>query len=210
MLSRFFNSSLFDGLNKIVDVFLLGLYFIVCSIPIFTIGASFTALYYSVHKVIYQGRGYTTEFFHSFKDNFKQATLSWLIFLAAGGILVGDIYITRVVIDSSEKISNMWVVFTIMLIFMIIWALYHFTYMARFENGFKATFKISGAIAVLHFAYSIIIALITAVFALFSYLLPVLFIFVPALYVVCVHPIFEKIYRQYMTDEDKAMEDSYK
>lgn len=61
----------------------------------FTIGASTTALYYTVHKSIRGDRGYTTRtFFGAFRDNFKAATLPYLIWLAVMIILGCDAYIT--------------------------------------------------------------------------------------------------------------------
>lgn len=194
-------------IGKAVDVIILGIFFIICSIPVFTIGASLTALYYSVHKVIYQGRGYTTEFFHSFKDNFKQSTLSWLIFLAVAAVLSGDIYITTNVLAPDDKLASIWIVFVVFLCIECIWVIYHFTYIARFENTFKQSFKVSGALAVLHFAYSLILLLITGFFALFAYLMPVFVIFIPALYMIAIHPVMEKVFRGYMSEEDLEIED---
>lgn len=80
-MERLFNNRFVDGISKLADIMLICIYFLVCSLPIVTIGASATALYYATHKCIYKGRGYTLDFFHSFKDNFKQSTLSWLIFI---------------------------------------------------------------------------------------------------------------------------------
>ena len=66
----------------------------ICSIPIITIGASSTALWYASLKVVrdqeYNAAGL---FFRSFKQNFKQATVLWLILFAAGLFLGGDIWI---------------------------------------------------------------------------------------------------------------------
>ena len=136
-MGKFFNSRFFEGISKATDVILVGLYFIVCSLPIFTIGASATALYYATHKCIYKGRGYTTEFFRSFKDNFKQSTLSWLIFMVLFGILAGDIYITRNFIPADSPIAAASIFFLVLMVFSIVWAIYHFAYIARFENSFK-------------------------------------------------------------------------
>ena len=73
---------------------LLNLLWAVCSLPVFTIGASTTALWYASLKVI-RGQEYNAGalFFRSFKQNFKQATQLWLILLAAGSLLGGDIWI---------------------------------------------------------------------------------------------------------------------
>ena len=72
----------------------LNLLWAVCSLPVFTIGASTTALWYASLKVI-RGQEYNAGalFFRSFKQNFKQATQLWLILLTAGLFLGGDIWI---------------------------------------------------------------------------------------------------------------------
>lgn len=208
-MTRFFESKFFEAISKLADLVLLSLYFVVCSIPIFTMGASLTALYYSVHKVLFKGRGYTTEFFHSFKDNFKQATLSWLIFLLVGGLLSADIYIMRNYFAASTGLmGSMWVVFVVLLVLLILWALYHFTYMARFANGFKDTFKISGVLTIVHIGWSLVIGLIALVVVYLVYRMPLLYLLAPAILLSCVHPIFEKIYRKYMSEEDLAKEDA--
>ncbi len=72
----------------------LNLIWFICCIPIFTIGASTTALYYTTLKV---ARGedcsLVRTFFRSFRENFRQSTVLWLILLAAGLFLAGDGYI---------------------------------------------------------------------------------------------------------------------
>jgi uncharacterized membrane protein YesL len=72
----------------------LNLLWFVCSIPVFTLGASTTALYDVALKI---ARGDDAEigrrFFASFKSNFKQATQIWLVLLLIGIVLGTDIYV---------------------------------------------------------------------------------------------------------------------
>jgi uncharacterized membrane protein YesL len=69
----------------------LNVLWFICCLPIFTIGASTTALYYTSFKIAKnEGSFITTMFFRSFKQNFKQATLIWLIMLGTGILLVVD------------------------------------------------------------------------------------------------------------------------
>ena len=57
----------------------------ICCLPIVTIGASTTALYYTSFKIAKdEGSFITTMFFRSFKQNFKQATIIWIIMLIIG------------------------------------------------------------------------------------------------------------------------------
>ena len=72
----------------------LNLLWLVCSLPIVTMGASTTALYYTSLKIIRgEENSLTRQFFHSFRDNFKQASVLWLILLGSGLLLAGDGYI---------------------------------------------------------------------------------------------------------------------
>lgn len=206
-MGKIFNNRVFDGISKVTDILIIGLYFLVCSIPIFTIGASATALYYATHKCIYKGRGYTMEFFHSFKENFKQSTLSWLIFMVIFAILGGDIYITRNMISPDSKLAAASVFFLVLLIFTIVWAIYHFAYIARFSNGFKESFKVSSVFMVLNIGWSI--AILAAILVLLELMarIPILIIFAPGLFSCALHPILEKVFRKYMSEEDLAKED---
>ena len=53
----------------------LNLLWVVCSLPVFTIGASTTALYYAALKMAKGEESYPARmFFRAFKENFRQAT----------------------------------------------------------------------------------------------------------------------------------------
>jgi len=206
-LGRFFNSKIFDGITKVTDVMLIGFYFIVCSLPIFTIGASSTALYYAIHKSVFRGRGYTTEFFRSFKDNFKQSTLSWLIFMVLFGVLSADIYVTRNFIQANSPMAAASVFFLVLLIFTIVWSIYHFAYIARFANSFKESFKISAIIMIANIGWSVAIIAVVIVLLLLMYRFMILIVFAPGIFACALHPILEKVFRKYMSAEDIAKED---
>ena len=72
----------------------LNILWFLCCIPIVTIGASTTALYYTSLKIVRgEDRALTRMFFRSFRENFRQSTALWLILLAVGGLLASDGYI---------------------------------------------------------------------------------------------------------------------
>ena len=72
----------------------LNLLWLICCIPIVTIGASTTALYYTSLKIV-RGEDHALGhmFFRSFRENFRQSTVLWLILLATGLFLAGDGYL---------------------------------------------------------------------------------------------------------------------
>ena len=97
-MGRFFDldSPLMSALNKLADLIILNILVIICSLPVFTIGASMTALHYVVLKMVRNEEGYIIKsFFKSFKQNFRQATIIWLILLVLIGVLIGDFLILR-------------------------------------------------------------------------------------------------------------------
>ena len=74
----------------------LNLLWFVCSLPIVTMGAATTALYYVTLKIAENREGdITQQFFQAFRANFRQATQLWLVLLALGGVLGTDIYVLR-------------------------------------------------------------------------------------------------------------------
>lgn len=86
-----YDNAILRFLNKVTDLVVLNLLFLVTSIPIFTIGASLTAMHAVNLRSIRYGDGYVIrQYFKAWKENFLQATISWLIFLAAGLVLCID------------------------------------------------------------------------------------------------------------------------
>ena len=60
-------------LNMISDIVLISMLWLLCSLPVVTVGASTTAAYYTIMKVVHKKTGYISkEFFKSFKLNFKE------------------------------------------------------------------------------------------------------------------------------------------
>ena len=88
----------------------LNILWLICCLPIFTIGASTTALYYTSFKIAKdEGSFITTMFFRSFKQNFKQATVIWLIMLATGLIIGADaVLLYRVRATSTGTAAVVW------------------------------------------------------------------------------------------------------
>ena len=86
-----YDSKLFQFLVRVCDLVFLSLLWLLCSLPVITVGASTAALYYTVMKLV-RGRGDSAVgmFFHSFKQNFKASLPVTLILLFVGYMLVVD------------------------------------------------------------------------------------------------------------------------
>ncbi len=96
----------------------LNLLWFICSLPIFTIGAATSALYYTCLKIIRNTEGNVTRtFFKAFKENFRQATVIWLIMLAVGLFLAFDFYILyHLRLNSALPLAVFWTILTAILI----------------------------------------------------------------------------------------------
>ena len=127
-------------LSRVADVMVLNLLFILCSIPIITIGASLSALYYCLFKIKDEEEGYLArKFFHSFKDNIRQATFMWLILLLFGLLLSLELVLYR---NAEGTMGS--VVRSIALVGLIFWYLittYAFALQSRFYNTIGNTFR---------------------------------------------------------------------
>ena len=75
-------------LSALIDMIWAGFLWLLCSLPVLTIGASSTALYYVTVKCVRHERGsLTRSFFRCFRENFRQATL--LLLLLVLYVLIG-------------------------------------------------------------------------------------------------------------------------
>lgn len=144
----------------------LNLLWFVCSIPIVTIGASTTALYYVACKIAKNEEGdLTQQFFRSFKANFKQATFIWLPLLAVGFALGLDIYILlRLRAASAGAVAVAWTlllaVIIVACILYTIELMFVFPLLAKVDNTSSAMVKNSLLIGIHYLNCTICVAAI--------------------------------------------------
>ena len=140
----------------------LNLLWMICSLPLITIGASTTALYYACLKIVreeeYDAAGM---FFRSFKQNFKQATVIWLILLAFGIFLGADGYILYHLRANSTGVpAVLWTLLIAIVIaaavLYVIVLLYIFPLLASVENTTFNMFKYAFMIGT-HYLFSTIL-----------------------------------------------------
>lgn len=87
------DSPLMRALSKMADLMWLNILTILCCIPIVTAGASFTAMHFVLLKIVRDEEGYITkDFFRSFKENFGQATVIWILSVLVGGLIIWDLW----------------------------------------------------------------------------------------------------------------------
>ena len=181
-MSRFFNldSPIMSGLSKMADLIYLNVLTLICCIPIVTIGAAFTSMHYVLLKMVRNEEGYITRlYFKSFKENFKQATILWLIILVIIAVLVGDYFIFNY--SGIEFPAALQIAFFAVGILIAISLIYTFPVLARFENTIIGTLKNSLFISILSLPKTILMLICYAVpFVIFFTsvaLMPLVFMF---------------------------------
>ena len=154
----------FSVLTKLTYSAYLNILWLICSLPIFTIGASTTALFYCTLKMAEdRDEGLTRMFFRAFRSNFKSATKLWLILLALGCFLGVDGF----VLSRLWNTSAFWAILTALVIgaavLYAIVLLYAFPLLARFENTTLGILRTSFAVGVRYLFCTLLMAFIYAV-----------------------------------------------
>lgn len=89
-------------LSRLSDLMVLNALFIVCSLPIVTIGASACALIRVCQDITYDSDSHLVRsFFRAFKSNFKQATIVWLLIVVVTASLICDVLLIMAYCDGA-------------------------------------------------------------------------------------------------------------
>lgn len=169
---KFFSidSPLMIFLGKAADILILNILYIVCSLPIITIGATTTAAY-TVTNNLKKGEEISVirDFFIAFKNNFKTSTLSWLIVIFIGFILVIDFQIASQLPGSLKDILRIIVVMLgVVYLFTL---MYLFQYIARFQSKLLICFKNSLLLSIAKLPYTLLFLFIILLSISITYIL---------------------------------------
>lgn len=120
----------------------LSILWLICCIPLVTVGAATTALFTVTLKMVKNEEGnVTSQFFHAFKDNFKQSTIVWLILFAVGAILAVDGYALYHLRFDNAFWTFLTAVYVLVLVAYAIITMYIYPLMAHFDNTIPAMFR---------------------------------------------------------------------
>lgn len=82
-----------DFLNRLMDLILLDALWLLCSLPLFTMGAATCALYeVTMRFAVCENPAIIRTFFLTFRKCFRKATILFVIFLGAGMFLAADLW----------------------------------------------------------------------------------------------------------------------
>ena len=136
------------------DIIIVNILFILCSIPIVTMGASMSAMYFTLLKKQRTGEnGGVVKLF--FKDNFKQSTISWLLFLLISFIFTLDFNLFGKGGPQENKL--MYYTSVVLMILTCFIAIYLFPVISAFKNTLKNLLLQSIYLAAKNFIFTIVI-----------------------------------------------------
>lgn len=163
------DSPLMRKLSKVADLMILNLLVILTSIPIITFGASMSAMHYVLIKISRnEGTSVAQMYFKSFKENFAQGTVLWIVNILAL-IVVGYDLSLFLFTETTMPLPLFVCVIAVGVLFLMT-CMYFYPLQARFVNPVSKTIRNSFFVMVLNFPKSILMVLL--------YLLPVAVLFV--------------------------------
>ncbi len=209
-MSAIFNedSPFITGINRISDIIILNILFIISCIPVFTIGTAITAMTYTaMHSVKYEDGYVAKRYFKAFKENFKQSTVTWLILLAAGAILFFDVYFwVSMWTSQRSNLAKYMIVFSVIMvcayIMIFVWI---YPIMATFKNTIGKNIWNALALAVRHFPWTLLLGITAAGTVILSFYVSYFLLFLLtigfATYAYLFAFLFNRVFKVYIEQE---------
>ncbi|MDE7223651.1 MAG: YesL family protein [Acetatifactor sp.] len=186
-------------LNKTGNIILATILWLVGCIPVVTIGTSTAALYYTTVKSVRKDVGYVhSEFWRSYKLNFKKGVAATVLLLLLGTVLGLEM---RLVLENGVEVSQIWYSLSgLLILLMILVVLYLFPVMSRFDMKLGRLCMLAFVISIRYWYITVVlIAGLAAVIFAQIYLLPLpLILLTPGLWCYGSSFLVEKVMKPYM------------
>ena len=150
----------FQMLGKLVDCVWVSILWVICCIPVFTIGASTTAAMSVALKLADDEEGYIAKsYFEAYKANFKHGVPMGLIFLVAWYAVYLDFQLFGAVKNNPVILL---IIGMVSVFLVIIAMIYSFPLLARYENTVVRTIRNSMDISRKYFGKTLILVILVA------------------------------------------------
>lgn len=167
------DSAFMRAMASIADLIIFNLLFLLCALPVVSLGASLTALHTMTFRMSRHEQYRIRDFFAAFRDNFKQATVVWLILLMFLAILWVDYRFLLQTTFSGQGV--VWVIFFLLVFLWTATLCWVFPLLSQFDNKIKRCFINALLFSLSHAPRTFVMAIML--------LLPfVLFLFAPEVF----------------------------
>lgn len=170
---------IYQFISKLWDMIKLNLLWLLCSLPIVTIGASTVAAYTVTLKMADESEGYIAKsFFKAFRANLKNGIPLGLVSIVA----IYAVYLDFEIFQAAEEPPLVILIMGVISIFVFTLGLiYAFPLSARYENTLVNTLKNSWEISLKYFGRTVLLILVLAfemVVFMFNEWLMILFVLI--------------------------------
>ena len=219
MYRKIFNAEnpFWKGMGRIFDTFTLNVLWLLCCIPIVTVGPSTAAFYSAMITLIRGEEGYIShDFFRAFRHNFRRNLIAGLIVLLMEVFLGVDVYICR---HSGTGIYTFFMVF--FAVIFVVWTavgLYLFPILGKLEVSIKDAFILAFTLMIRNLSQTLMMLFVLVLALWFCHLLPGLIFlafgmvceFHSTLFAVILKPWLPKLERESDDDSDELSEEDLK
>lgn len=199
------DSPLMITMSRITDYIFLSCFWLLCCIPVVTIGTSTAALYDASYRAFRQNERNTWQrFFGVFRRNWKTGIVPTVVFLLAGWVLLktGIGLWNRAVAGTLSWMLFAGLAFICVVLLGVLSVL--FPVLSRFENSLGALLKNSLFLAMANLPRTAILGVINAaaIFLCARFVFPLFFL--PSLAAMLGSFLLEPMFKPYMCDENAA------
>ena len=199
------DSALMITMTRITDCIFLSLFWLLCSIPVITAGASFAALYDASYRALRKNEQNSWQrFFHVFKENWKAGILPTIVFLLAGwGLVKAVIGLWNLAVAGTLS----WMLFSALAFVAVVllgMLSVLFPLLSRFENSLGALLKNTVFLSLANLPRTALLGIINAAALLLCIRLVVPLFFLPSLAALFGSFAIEPMFKPYMNDENAA------
>lgn len=175
------DSPLMQFLSRMADLMILNLVTLLFMIIPFTGGAALTGMHYVLLKMVRNEENYIIKgFWKSFKENFKQSTIIWIVVCVIAIVLGMDYYMVYQLAGEFTRIYV--IVLLAVTLFAYMTFLYVFPLQSRFVNTVSRTLRNAVMMMILGLPRTILMVVISAVPVILLYffdirVIPILVLF---------------------------------
>ena len=153
-------NSIWRVTGKLVDLMILSVFWLACSLPVVTLGPASAALYHTVVQCIRGNRRDSwTLFFRTFRDNLKVGALTTLVVLAVGAALLFLHGLAYQMAAAGTAESVFYLCYTFLLLLPLGVACYLFPVLSRFTFGVGGLLSNCARLAIVHLPSTLAMAL---------------------------------------------------
>ena len=204
------------ALLRVWEIVVANLLFILCCIPVITIGPAFTALYHCTLKMVKGNHvGTFKTFFRAFKQNFKQSVIVWLATLVFAFLLFSNF---QFLTYQAGVVSRALMYLTLFVgIVLAMFTVYIYPVIAAFEGTLKMQIKNTFIFALMKFFKTLFMMLLWGAPLLMTYIdiqLQPLYVFCwfffgfATIAYICSFMLY-KMFKPYLPEEDEPDERKY-